>query len=182
MQGPEQPIPGSNPDNESSDDKINDSQIESVLNDARADSFNNLVERAVTGGDGESYQEPENVEAHNTERDTMLESYFHYKDKKFKKGRPVGEDFEPAEDLDGLLRQMKIIIDEWHRKPGGDDRDESVRVLELPIIQSLAIREIPPENVARVIELLDDFITVGDDERAKEEAIVLRERIADKKN
>ncbi|MBU2235572.1 hypothetical protein KKA01_00760, partial [Patescibacteria group bacterium] len=118
-----------------------------------------------------------NPQRHNAMRNAMLEQYYHYRHPYLRDTRSPGEDFEVAEELDDLLEQIKVVVDEWHRKPGGDERNEAVRVLELPLIQSLALRVISPKDRDRIIDMLDDFITMGDDTRAKKEAKELRDRL-----
>ncbi|MFA6391322.1 MAG: hypothetical protein WCW66_01030 [Patescibacteria group bacterium] len=167
-------------------DEFNDPQIDRVLGDAEMSDTNHLIDSAASAGNPEqgTYREPADLEAHIALRDEMLDQYYRYKDKSKRPTQRIGENFEPAADLDGLLRQIEVVTDEWHRDLGPDDsldymRNEAVRVLELPLIQSLAIRinEIPEEKRSDVIALLEDFATIGDDRRAREEAQSIIERL-----
>jgi hypothetical protein len=174
MADPKPPLP----------DEFNDPQIDRVLGDAEMHDINKMIDGAAGSDSFEDgyYREPDDVESHNALRDSMLEQYYHYKDAENGIRVIPGEHFEPAEDLDDLLNQIKVVTDEWHRELGPDDsaeiiRNEGVRVLELPLIQSLAVRKIPVLKIGKVIEILDEYVRVGDDDRAKKEAMDLLARL-----
>lgn len=175
MPDPKPPLP----------DDFNDPEIDRLLDNAEMRDLNKMIDGAAGGDSLEEgyYREPVDVESHNALRDAMLEQYYRYKDSEAGNHARAGEYFEPAEDLDELLRQIKVVTDEWHRELGPDDsteiiRNEAVRVLELPLIQALAMKQIPVDKIGEVIELLDDFMRVCDDARAKEEAARLLDRLS----
>lgn len=94
------------------------------------------------------YREPENLEEHLSIRDGMLQEY-----------NDNERVFAPAKNLDGLLQQVNVVGNEWHRDYRGTDRNENVRYLEIPLAHALASmeRDIPDDRVDEVIDAIDNF-------------------------
>lgn len=132
-------------------------------------------------------------------KDELLDKHREF----YKQGgkKPDWENEHLASNLEDFIDRISMITEEWQKDEGGSpeedvlgeiegirenvERDEAVRVLELPLLRQLLsiIDEIPLEKIDEVLELLDeDNIIYWDDRRAKELAVEIRTRLRNKKD
>lgn len=80
-------------------------------------------------------------------------------------------------DLEGLLRKMEEVTAEWHKK---ENRDESVRQIELPLIEQLAKTKVPTDKKDEVLRVVREFYGLADDTLAVQIAKNLEAKLKSK--
>lgn len=81
-------------------------------------------------------------------------------------------------DLDGVLKRMQEVTAEWRKK---EDRDESVRQIELPLIEQLVKIKIPADKKEEVLKVVHEFYGLADDTLAIQLAKNLEATLKSKK-